>query len=106
MSYKVIASTMGRSNPSPVTLSGGYRYRGIEDWTPNDPRFRQDADRRSGPPPSSSKSSQSRAARMATFAAARAQGKSVAEAGEAAGVTITTAKTYRRELEQQGGSDD
>lgn len=34
MSFKVTASTMGRSDPSPVTLSGGYRYRGITGWNP------------------------------------------------------------------------
>jgi hypothetical protein len=57
-------------------------------------------------PVSSSKSPSARAERMAVFAAARAEGKSVAEAGQAAGVTLTTAKTYRRELEQPGGGDD
>ena len=46
-----------------------------------------------------------RAARLALFAAARAEGASVAEAGRAAGVTPTTAKAYRRELEQASGGE-
>lgn len=106
---EVTATTMGGANPSPVTLSGGYRYRGIRDWTPNDPRYRQ-GERHPGPPPGSPKSSQSRADRMALFAAAREAGEGIAAAGRAAGVTPTTAKTYERErkaaLEQGGSRDD
>jgi hypothetical protein len=100
-----------------VTAHQGVRVNSLTTGTPSH-RFeeyrvdyvyrgsKKDEDDHPGPPPGSPKSRSARAGRMAVFAAARAQGKSVAEAGRAAGVTLTTAKTYRRELEQQGGSDD
>ena len=31
---------MGSIAPSPWHLSGGYRFRGFDDWTPGHPRYR------------------------------------------------------------------
>lgn len=103
--FTVRASTAGSPSPRYEHLSGGYEWRNVPGWTGgNIPEVREPDGKRSGPPPSSSKSPESRAARMAVFAAAwdRGRGMSVAAAGRAAGVTETTAKSYRRELEQRG----
>lgn len=63
-------------------------------------------DDRPDPPPGGPRGSQARAGRMAVFAAAWAKKKNLTEAAKAAGVTLPTARAYRRALEQQGGSHD
>lgn len=97
----VIHSTMGQSSPSQLTLSKPYRWRGVPGWTPGDVRFSEPETRRPGPPPGTRNSPADKARRFAVFCAAIADGKTVPEAGIAAGVRTETAQKYDRERRRQ-----
>ena len=97
---RAVDSTIGRANPSQVTLTKPYRYRGIKGWEPGAPHLRE-----AGPEPGTSgnglpaehrNSPESKAARFARFCAAMDDGAGVREAGVAAGVAIKTAQRYNR----------
>jgi len=104
----VVYSTMGQSGPSRLTLGKPYRWRGVEGWTGGDLRFSEPEPRRPGPPPGTRNSAEDKARRFAVFCAAIADGKSVLDAGIAAGIGAETAKKYDRERrkQQQGESRD
>lgn len=111
---EVTYSTMGQQNPSQVTLSKPYRWQGIEDWEPGDPRFRETvpASRTLG----GMARTYGREQRVARFADALAKAghqagqdvplKAVIEAGASVGVGEKTARSYLSQIRkrQPGGS--
>ena len=99
----VVYSTIGQSNPSHVTLSRPYRWRGDPTWTPGDPRFREET----RPAPGGVANTTRRHARLERFAAilahladgpADATDADIREAGKAVGVGEKTAREYRKAL--------
>ena len=101
MSIKAVASTMGRANPSHVTLTKPYRYQGDPDWTPGAPHLVETREKPSaggnGLPAGHRNSSESKAERFAVFCAAMDAGAKYRKAGEAAGVGLKTAQRYNRD---------
>jgi len=110
---EVTYSTMGQSNPATVAEgAGSYRYRGDPDWTPGDPRYREQA--RSGKPDGGPGSAGRKQKRVDDFAAAlREQGydpwtapkAAVIKAGRQVGVGEDTARGYRNELKLRSLQD-
>ena len=105
---RVTMSTAGSVTPGFATLSGGYRYQGDPDWTPGDPRFREDIPgQQEGIP----LVAEERSRRVAEFGRLRESGLGVGEAGMVIGVKRKTASTYERERlaarldEQQRGEN-
>ena len=76
--YEVVHSTMGQSSLTDLALGKPYRYQGIKDWVPGDPRFRESETRRPGPPPGHPNSAGMKAERFARFCEARASGATLA----------------------------
>jgi hypothetical protein len=114
----VTASTIGQSSASPVTLSGGYKYRGDPDWVPGDARYREPGSpaNRMAAGSGGAVNTERRQERLRGFAAAladlghpdpvQAPNPAVVEAGERIGVGEKTAKSYRTELKQQRQSGE
>lgn len=102
---EVTGSTMGRANPSPVTLSGGYRFKGREGW-PFDPATHDKPD---AARPVAAHGS--RAGRVARYCEARDSGQDKAQAAETVGVSPETARDYERDYQaaktagQEGDGD-
>ena len=107
----VTASTMAEANPSQVTASRPYRWRKKPDWTPNDPRYRENTPAGLVPGSGGAVNTSRRTARLAGFTAAlaalgypdpvNAPDRAVIEAGKRVGVGEKTAKSYRTALKQQ-----
>ena len=103
--FKVISSTMGQANPSPVESGIYYRYKGRDGW-PSDPATHDKPEsQKSAPytPPGS------RAGRLRRFAEARDAGKTRDEAAAIVEITAPTARDYERDYQaskapQEGGS--
>ena len=101
--------TSGRVTPGLETISGGYRWRGLPGWTPNDARYREPGGDR--PLAGCAERTARREARIAEFATvlaalgypdpATASPAAVLEAGRRVGVAAKTARTYRATLKQQ-----
>ena len=107
----VVMTTMGQANPSQVTLSKPYRWRGVKGWTPGDVRFREET----RPGPGGAANATRRHARLERFAAilthladgpGDATDADIREAGKAVGVGEKTAREYRKALlrEQENAS--
>ena len=94
---KVSYSTMGQSTPASVAEgTGWYRYKGKK------PLQEEKATRGGhGPGPGHRNSRESKAERFRVFCEHRADDVPVTEAGELAGVTAKTARTYERERKEQ-----
>ena len=108
--------TSGPVTPGLEAISGGYRWQGIPDWTPNDPRYRE------GSPGIARIAAGSGADLAATAKRQRldrfteilaelgcpdpveAPNAAVNEAGRRIGVTAKTAKAYRTALRRQRGA--
>jgi hypothetical protein len=100
MSVKMTALTSGQSSPASVaTGTGFYRWRGHADWTPNDPRFREET---SGAP---AVCKAEKAVRLKEFAGYLEQGLTAQQAGRLIGIAAKTARTYERELQEQQRGD-
>jgi hypothetical protein len=97
---EVTASTMGQANPSAAGEGRFYHYQRDPTWTPNDPRYREEAARTHG----AAVVSAERSARIAEFASYRAEGLSITAAGQRLGIAPKTARTYERERKAAGGS--
>lgn len=97
MSFKVTASTIGQSNPSPVTMSGGYRYRGIAGWNPSAGVHGEVT----APQPSACRevNEGKKAARFSRFCELRAAGVAVLRAAQDPDVNVQpkTARVYEAE---------
>lgn len=98
--FKVISSTIGQANPSPVTLSGGYFWRGHRDWVPGHPDYREDIPR-SAANRSRNRSAEAKAERFREFTRLREEdGLSVTAAARALGIGSTAARQYETERKQ------
>ena len=97
----VTHSTMGQSSLSDLAQDNPYHWHKIPGWTGGDLRFSQPEPRRPGPPPGTRNSPADKARRFAVFCDAIADGKTVPEAGTAAGIGAETAKKYDRERRKQ-----
>ena len=102
MTIRAIFSTMGKASPSTVADDagrvGGYRWRGIPDWTPGDERFRGMDD---GLHPANAKAMAARKERLARYARLRLDGKEPAEAAELTGLSASAGREYEREFKRQ-----
>lgn len=101
----VTYSTMGRTSHAHVAEGRPYRYRGDPDWTPNDPRYKEDPThlgRAAG-------ITEERAKRLKEFGEYLDQGLSAVQAGRLLGVQPSTARHYQRDLKilraRQQGED-
>ena len=90
----VVHSTMGEGNPSHLTEGRFYRYQGDPDWTPGDPRYRDDTSRAQAVTPE-------RLLRLEDFARHRDDGLSIAEAGLRLDPPVKAATAYRFEAESK-----
>lgn len=88
---------MGQYNPSHVTLSKPYRWRGNTDWEPGHPAYREDIPRSQGPVSRGAKSAEAKAERYRQFVKYRKDGLSVADAGREIRVGSSAARQYERE---------
>lgn len=91
----VTYSTMGQSNPSPLTERSGYQYRGRDGW-PFDPETRDDKGETRKPQGGAEARKAQRARNLAEFTAARAEGLDIEAAGERVGVVRETAYRYEK----------
>ena len=113
---EVTASTLGQANPSQVTASKPYRWRGNPDWEPGHPAYREPA--KPALTAGGAAIKNIRETRIAAFGEAlrdlgyqnprNASKAAVIEAGVRVGVGEKTARKYRAALlgGRQGGSDD
>lgn len=100
----VVYSTMGHSNPSPLTRSRVYQYRGRAGW-PDDPATRDGGGEIQAPQGGAIARSAERKRKLAVFTLARAEGLDVIEAGKRAGVARKTAYRYEKDrLAAQAGT--
>jgi hypothetical protein len=98
-SVRVVMTTTGSVTPGNATLSRPYRYRGISDWVPNDPRYREPT----APSAGTVARSGERLRRLTEFARLRnEEGLNVTEAGKRLQVAFKTASTYNRECRALG----
>ena len=91
--HSVGYSTIGQSNPF-ESMSGGYRYNKDPDWTPGDPRYREDTGGAQAVTPE-------RARRLEEFAGYRDEGLSIAEAGLRLDPPVKDKTAYRFERESK-----
>lgn len=96
MSVKATSLTSGSVTPRPGDTAAPYRWRKHPDWYGGNPKYRE-----TEPQPTAGGRPElktaARAQRVADFTAARAQGKTVLEAGRAVNVTPKIARVYERE---------
>jgi len=90
----VTASTIGQANPSQVSESKPYRYRGDPSWTPGDPRYKEEPARLGRLPGLT----EDRAKRLEEFAGYLDQGLNAVQAGRLLGIKPSTARHYERDL--------
>ena len=94
---EVTASTMGQYNPSHVTLSKPYRWRGNPGWEPGHPDYREDIPR-SEAAKKANKSAEAKAERFREFTRLREEDRlSVTAAARALGIGSTAARQYEAE---------
>jgi hypothetical protein len=105
----VTASTIGQANPSQVSESKPYRYRGDPEWVPGDARYKEDP-----APGHAAGLTRERARRLEEFEKHLDRGLSVNQAGRELGIKPSTARHYERDLrdlkalraQQQGETAD
>lgn len=110
---EVTYSTIGQSGPSPVTLGGGYRYRGDPNWPADRSRYEDGGDlaRKAAANAGGAVGAEARRRRLAEFTAAlaglgepdpvKAPNAKIIEAGKIVGVGVKTAKAYRTAIKKQ-----
>ena len=109
MTFKVTASTMGVSSPASVAddaddASGGYHYKRDPTWTPNDPRYRDDAQAPSELCSQNAVRSAGKRQRLAEFARLTTEeGLTQTQAAARLGICLSTAQEYAREIKRQRG---
>jgi hypothetical protein len=89
----VTASTLGQANPSQVSESKPYRYRGDPEWVPGDARYKEEP-----APGRAAGLTEDRAKRLEEFAGYLDQGLNAAQAGRLLGIKPSTARHYERDL--------
>ena len=102
---EVTASTMGQYNPSHVTLSKPYRWRGNPGWEPGHPDFREDVPRATEAT-KANKSAEAKAERFREFTRLREQGLSVTAAAREVRIGSTAARQYETERKQSREAGD
>ena len=104
-SITVTATTMGQSTPATAAEGGGYRWRKIPGWVPNDPRLRGNTEPRR-PSPQSLRGSpevrrEERAKRYARFCQLRDEGMDVIPAGAEVGIERRAAARYEKQRREE-----